>query len=86
MHDKIERSDLDWALVVIAVMAQKENTTPAQVRAQLNAVIFAGMNAEDPETRAQWSKCPCRGTRPTPEEYLLWVAHQTSGGHYPPDP
>ncbi len=86
MHDKIKRGDLDWALVVIAMIAQKENITPAQVRAQLNAVIFAGMNAADPETRAQWSKCPCWGTRPTPEEYLLWVAHQMSGGLYPPDP
>ncbi len=79
MYDKIKRSDLDWALVVIAMIAQKENTTPAQVRAQLNATISAGMNAADPETRAKWSKCPCRGTCPTPEEYLLWVAHQISG-------
>ncbi len=78
MHNKIKRGDLDWALVVIAMIAQKENITPAQVRAQLNAVIFAGMNAEDPETRARWSKCPCRGTCPTPEEYLLLGGPQMS--------
>ncbi len=86
MHDKIKRGDLDWALVVIAMMAQKENTTPAQARARLNAAISAGMNAAGPETRVKWSKCSCRGTRPTPEEYLLWVAHQMSEDHHPSDP
>lgn len=79
MHDPIDQAELDRAAAVIEALAARDRTTPDRVRYHLKELILSGMMDPDPQVRQQWTRCPCRGEVPTPEEFLLWMAGQVQG-------
>lgn len=79
MHDPIDQAELDRAAAVIKTLAARDHTTPDRVRYHLKELIISGMMDPDPQVRQQWTRCPCWGEVPTPEEFLLWMAGQVQG-------
>ncbi len=61
---------------LIERLARVQGVSVEEMRQQLMARIAAGLNAPDPERRAQWAKIPCAGDIPTPEEYLEYTVQR----------
>lgn len=62
-------------------IAQEENTTVEEVKANIEAALIAGQESTDPEVRARWAAVPCEGDVPTLNEILTYVAQLTLQEH-----
>lgn len=60
--------------VALSKVAAANNTTVDDVRAEIMKAMEAGMNDPDPAVQALWAQIPCRGDKPTPEEFIAFVA------------
>lgn len=67
-ESKIER--------VIRVIAERNHTTPEQVRREMQEAMEEGMNNPDPKVQAAWKKIPHKGEAVTLEEFLEYIASQ----------
>ena len=55
-------------------IAEKYNTTPEEVRREMQIAIDAGFDDPDPAVQAEWKKVNLKGDRPTPEEVINYRA------------
>lgn len=55
-------------------IALENNTTPQEIRKEIEKAIDEAMNNPDPKTRIFWDNIPKRGARPTPEEVIAYAA------------
>ena len=47
-------------------IAKKYNTTPEEVRREMQIAIDAGFDNPDPDVQEEWKKMTLKGDRPTP--------------------
>ena len=47
-----------------------------EIRAEMNKAIEAGMSDPAPTAQAAWKASPFNGSKPSPEEFILWCASQ----------
>ena len=56
--------------------AKERGITVAEMKAIISARIERGLNDPDPDKRMQWSRIPCNGKVPTPEEWLQYAVER----------
>ena len=54
-------------------IAEKYNTTPEEVRREMQIAIDAGFDNPDPAVQEEWKKMTLKGDRPTPEEVINYA-------------
>lgn len=54
-------------------IAMENNTTPEEVRTEIQKAIDAGFDSPDPQIQEEWKKMNIKGERPTPEEVIAYV-------------
>ena len=60
-------------------IAKKYNTTPEEVRREMQIAIDAGFDNPDPDVQAEWKKVNLKGDRSTPEEVINYAVKQLKG-------
>lgn len=70
----IPQEALKAARDIIKQVALKEGVTEAEVRREMTTAIMVAWSNPDPQVREMWSRIPCEGEIPTPEEFILWAA------------
>ena len=60
-------------------IAEKYNTTPEEVRREMQIAIDAGFDDPDTAVQAEWKKVNLKGDRPTPEEVINYAVKQLKG-------
>ena len=61
---------------VIRELASIHGVSEESIRVEMEHAINAGYNNPDPAVKGIWDDTPFRGTRPSPEEFILWCALQ----------
>ena len=74
MAKKITEEMLAHAQGVIAEIARKHGIPETEVRAEMMTAMRAGMRNPNPKIRKRWREIPWRGTEPTVEEFIAWMA------------
>ena len=69
-------------------VAFANNTTVEEVKKEIMSAMDAAMANPDPEIQAMWKTIPHVGEKPTPEEFIAYVANtvieeERSDGHSP---
>ena len=59
---------------ILRQVAKENHTTPEEVEREMQRAIDAAYENPDAETRALQQQIPCRGSRPTPEEFIFGIA------------
>lgn len=57
-------------------LAIRDGISVAEVREEIQKAIDIGMSSSDPAVQEKWSKMPCRGEKPTPEEVVIYLSKQ----------
>lgn len=60
-------------------IAEKYNTTPEEVRREMQIAIDAGFDNPNPAVQEEWKKMTLKGDRPTPEEVINYAVKQLKG-------
>ena len=60
-------------------IAEKYNTTPEEVRREMQIAIDAGFVNPDPAVQEEWKKMTLKGDRPTPEEVINYAVKKLKG-------
>ena len=60
-------------------IAEKYNTTPEEVRREMQIAIDAGFDNPDPAVQEEWKKMTLKGDRPTPEEVINYALKKLKG-------
>ena len=60
-------------------IAEKYNTTPEEVRREMQIAIDAGFDNPDPAVQEEWKKMTLKGDRPTPEEVINYAVKKLKG-------
>lgn len=60
-------------------IAEKYNTTPEEVRREMQIAIDAGFDNPDPVVQEEWKKMTLKGDRPTPEEVINYAVKKLKG-------
>lgn len=55
-------------------VALANNTTVEEVRREIMIAMDAAMANPDPAIQTMWRTIPCAGEKPTPEEFIAFVA------------
>lgn len=58
----------------IKQIAERDGVSISEVRKEIQFAIDEGMKSTDKSVQAYWSKIPCRGAKPTPEEVITYIA------------
>lgn len=58
----------------IKQIAERDGVSISEVRKEIQAAIDEGMKSTDKSVQAYWSKIPRKGTTPTPEEVINYIA------------
>ena len=58
-------------------IAEKYNTTPEEVRREMQIAIDTGFDNPDPAVQEEWKKMTLKGERPTPEEVINYAVKKT---------
>ncbi|MTQ68397.1 sporulation initiation factor Spo0A C-terminal domain-containing protein [[Ruminococcus] torques] len=58
-------------------IAEKYNTTPEEVRREMQIAIDTGFDNLDPAVQEEWKKMTLKGERPTPEEVINYAVKKT---------
>jgi len=58
----------------IRIIAKKEGITATEVRNEIQLAMRAWLCSRDPRIQARWSKIPCKGKEPTPEEFIAYLS------------
>ena len=61
---------------IIREMAKTNGVSEDEIRAEMNKAIEAGMSDPTPTAQAAWKASPFYGSKPSPEEFILWCASQ----------
>lgn len=59
---------------IIKRIAKENHTTPEEVEYEMQKAIDAAYDNPDPQVKAMQQKIPCKGERPTPEEFIFALA------------
>lgn len=59
---------------IIRRIAQENNATEDQVRADMEKAMDIGANNPNPAIQAKWKSFHYSGEKPTVEEFILWVS------------
>ena len=62
---------------IIKQVARNNGVSEEEVR-EMKAAMMAGWNNSDPKVREIWSRIPCEGEMPIPEELIIWTAIQVT--------
>ena len=54
----------------------ENNGTVPRMDVEMNKAIEAGMSDPAPTAQAAWKASPFNGSKPSPEEFILWCASQ----------
>ena len=57
-------------------IAEKYNTTPEEVRREMQIAIDSGFDNPHPALQEEWKKMTLKGDRPTPEVVINYVVKQ----------
>ena len=57
-------------------MKHKVRLSEESIRIEMENAIDDGYNNPDPTVKGVWDDEPFRGTKPSPEEFILWCALQ----------
>lgn len=68
------KKELKAAADIIQQIAREHHVPEAQVRAEMEEAMNAGRNNPDPAVQARWAAFRYAGTKPTVEEFILWVS------------
>ena len=60
-------------------IAEKYNTTPEEVRREMQIAIDAGFDNPDPALQEELKKMTLKGERPTPEEVINYAVKKLKG-------
>ena len=60
---------------IIEQIAREDNTTPAHVRAEMEAAIKIAQSSKNPSTRAKWAAMPHEGDSVSLEEFMDYMIH-----------
>ncbi|CUN49527.1 sporulation initiation factor Spo0A C-terminal domain-containing protein [Dorea longicatena] len=60
-------------------IAEKYNTTPEEVRREMQIAIDAGFDNPDSAVQEEWKKMTLKGDRPTPEEVINYAVKKLKG-------
>ena len=58
----------------IKQIADREGISVSEVRKEIQAAIDEGMKSTHKSVQAYWSRIPRKGTKPTPEEVINFIA------------
>lgn len=58
----------------LQAIADREGVSISGVRKETQSAIDEGMKSTDKSVQAYWSKIPRKGTTPTPEEVINYIA------------
>ena len=58
-------------------IAEKYNTTPEEVRREMQIAIDTGFDNPDPAVQEECKKMTLKGERPTPEEVINYAVKKT---------
>lgn len=72
MNDK-EKQRINRYLQIIA---QKEGSTPEEVRSQIALAVSIALKSDDEKVRHFWKEFPCEGDTPTVEEVISHLARK----------
>lgn len=64
-------------------IAAREGVPVEEVREQIRIAMLEGMRSPDPAIQAEWKRIPCKGSVPTPEETIEYLASQLDLGTEP---
>lgn len=53
-------------------IADENGVSIKQVIWDMQKAIDEGFSNPDPDVQAEWAKIPCKGSRPTPEELIVY--------------
>ncbi len=59
---------------ILRKVAERDGVSVEHVRSEIQKAIDFGMSNPDPHVRAFWMNVPHKGTRPTPEEVLIFLS------------
>lgn len=63
---------------VMKVIGQREGISPKEVEKEIQKAIDAAFYSSDMETKVEWAKIPCKGERPTPEEFIDYMSEKVN--------
>jgi len=66
------------AAKAIKNLARQNGVSIREYRGEIERAITLAMTDPDPVARAHWAKMPRKGERPTPEEFIIYMAEQTT--------
>lgn len=59
---------------LLDAVAKQHNTTSDKVYEEMQIVINSGFDNPEPEVQKMWKQIPFKGERPTPEEFIPYMA------------
>jgi len=62
----------------IKEIAKREGKSIEEIRAAIQESMDAAMASQDPAVQDMWKKIPCVGEKPTPEEFIEYVARKVA--------
>ena len=68
--------ELFHAKKAIRALAKQNGVREDKIREEMAAAIDAGFTNPDPSVKAFWETSPFIGSRPSPEEFILWCMNQ----------
>ena len=72
--------ELFHAKKAICNLAKQKGVSEDEIRKEMAAAIDAGFSSPDSSAKAVWTKSPFNGSKPSPEEFILWCVTQINGG------
>ncbi len=70
--------ELKAAANIITQIARAHHVPEEQVRSDMREAMNAARNDPSPAARARWAAFPYAAAEPTPEEFILWLAAETT--------
>lgn len=58
------------------VIGKKEGISPEEVEREIQRTIDAAFYNLDSSAEVEWAKIPCKGKRPTPEEFIEYMSEK----------
>jgi len=62
-------------LKIIEKTAAREGVSVTEVRGKIEIAINAGLSNLDPAVQTYWAAIPKKGTKPTPEEVIIFIVN-----------
>jgi len=60
----------------ISKLARRKGVSEAEIRKEIQIAIDMGMANPDPNARALWEEMMRKGIKPTPDEFIVYMAER----------